>query len=316
MRKKVIVFGGGHGANYFLKGLKEFPLDIVAVISVSDNGRSTGKLRNEFNMPAMGDIRNVIVSLSNIDNDLKESLQYRFHTNSDLNGHPLGNLILASMYQKTGSFKKSIDMFSTLVNLKHKVLPLSEDYLTLMGETIDGEIVEGECNLPLVDKKYKRIFYKENPTVLQEVLDEIEKADAIIFSMGSLYTSIIPHLLCPQIIDALKNTKKEKIYICNAVTQPGETDDYTVSDHVKELNKYLKYSKIDAVVVANTKISEKIVKKYSNEEQKSLVKIDKKNLDAIGCKLIKSDMLFIDEDNYIRHDSIKLATTIFSYLMR
>ncbi len=316
MRKKVIVFGGGHGANYFLKGLKEFPLDIVAVISVSDNGRSTGKLRKEFNMPAMGDIRNVIVSLSNIDNDLKESLQYRFHTNSDLNGHPLGNLILASMYQKTGSFKKSIDMFSTLVNLKHKVLPLSEDYLTLMGETIDGEIVEGECNLPLVDKKYKRIFYKENPTVLQEVLDEIEKADAIIFSMGSLYTSIIPHLLCPQIIDALKSTKKEKIYICNAVTQPGETDDYTVSDHVKELNKYLKYSKIDAVVAANTKISEKIVKKYSNEEQKSLVKIDKKNLDAIGCKLIKSDMLFIDEDNYIRHDSIKLATTIFSYLMR
>ncbi len=316
MRKKVIVFGGGHGANYFLKGLKEFPLDIVAVISVSDNGRSTGKLRNEFNMPAMGDIRNVIVSLSNIDDDLKESLQYRFHTNSDLNGHPLGNLILASMYQNTGSFKKSIEMFSTLVNLKHKVLPLSEDYLTLMGETIDGDIVEGECNLPLINKKYKRIFYKENPTVLQEVLEEIKKADAIIFSMGSLYTSIIPHLLCPQIREALKNTKKEKIYICNAVTQPGETDEYSVSDHVKELNKYLKYSKIDAVVAANTKISEKIVKKYSNEEQKSLVKIDKKNLDKIGCKLIKSDMLYIDEDNYIRHDSIKLATTIFSYLMR
>jgi len=316
MRKKVIVFGGGHGANYFLKGLKEFPLDIVAVISVSDNGRSTGKLRNEFNMPAMGDIRNVIVSLSNIDDDLKESLQYRFHTNSDLNGHPLGNLILASMYQNTGSFKKSIEMFSTLVNLKHKVLPLSEDYLTLMGETIDGDIVEGECNLPLINKKYKRIFYKEDPTVLQEVLEEIKKADAIIFSMGSLYTSIIPHLLCPQIREALKNTKKEKIYICNAVTQPGETDEYSVSDHVKELNKYLKYSKIDAVVAANTKISEKIVKKYSNEEQKSLVKIDKKNLDKIGCKLIKSDMLYIDEDNYIRHDSIKLATTIFSYLMR
>ena len=316
MRKKVIVFGGGHGANYFLKGLKEFPLDIVAVISVSDNGRSTGKLRNEFNMPAMGDIRNVIVSLSNIDDDLKESLQYRFHTNSDLNGHPLGNLILASMYQNTGSFKKSIEMFSTLVNLNHKVLPLSEDYLTLMGETIDGDIVEGECNLPLINKKYKKIFYKEDPTVLQEVLEEIKKADAIIFSMGSLYTSIIPHLLCPQIREALKNTKKEKIYICNAVTQPGETDEYSVSDHVKELNKYLKYSKIDAVVAANTKISEKIVKKYSNEEQKSLVKIDKKNLDKIGCKLIKSDMLYIDEDNYIRHDSIKLATTIFSYLMR
>ena len=144
MNKKIVVFGGGTGISYLLKGLNLFPVDITAVISVSDNGSSTGKLREEFVMPAMGDIRKVITSLSDVDNKIKDLLEYRFNTYSDLNGHPIGNLLMVGMYNMTGSLKESIEVLTNFLNIRHKVLPLSEDYLTLMGETIDGKIITGE----------------------------------------------------------------------------------------------------------------------------------------------------------------------------
>lgn len=313
--KKIVVFGGGHGMNYFLQGIKLFPVEITAVISVCDNGKSTGKLREEFNMPAVGDLRNVIVSLAKIDSSIKDVMQYRFNTYSDLNGHPIGNLLITGMYNMTGSLKESIDMCSKLLDVDARVLPLSEDYLTLMGETIDGEIVEGESNIPLSGKKYKKIIYKEKPKVLKEVLDAVKCADAIVFSMGSLYTSTIPHLLCKDLIDEISKSKAKIIYLCNAVTQFGETEDFSVSDHLKILNKYLKKRKVDTVLAANTKISDKILAKYSNEEQKGLVKIDKEEIARLDCKLILGDILTL-EDDMIRHDSLKLATVFFSYLMR
>ncbi len=315
MNKKIVVFGGGHGANYFLQGIKNLPLDITAIIAVSDNGRSTGKLREEFNMPAMGDLRNVIISLANIDEEMKEALQYRFDTYSDLDGHPLGNLILASLYNNTGSLKKASELFSNLLNIKHKVLPLSEEYLTLIGKTTDNKIIEGEANIAKANKQYKKIYYRGKPLVLPEVLLAIKEADAIIFSMGSLYTSIIPHLLCPQVIRTLKESKAPKIYICNAVTQPGETFGFTASDHIKTLNTYLKYSKIDVVLASNSNISQEIIDKYTNQENKDLVKIDKEEIAKLGCELIVGDLLKI-ENGMIRHDCLKLAAILFSYLMR
>ena len=316
MHKKVTILGGGTGMSYLLRGLKEFPVDITAIITVSDNGASTGKLRKEFNTPAVGDVRKVITNLSGIDEPIKKMMEYRFKTSSDLNGHAVGNLILTSMLEITGSLKESIACLSKLLDVKHKVLPISEDSnLTLMGLDKDGNIIEGEEQITKAHRKFEKIYYKEEPKVLDEVLDSIKEADLIIFSMGSLYTSILPNIICRQVKEALNKATAPIMYLCNAVTQPGETDGYTVGDHVELLNKYLDYKKINVVIASNTKIDKKIAEKYESKEQKDPVKLDYGKLDKIGVELIEEDLIIV-EDNVLRHDSMKLSSLIFSYLMR
>ena len=316
MHKKVVVLGGGTGISYLLRGLKDFPLDITAIITVSDNGSSTGKLRREFNTPAVGDIRKVITNLSGIDDPIKKMMEYRFSTSSDLNGHAVGNLILTSMLEITGSLKESIACLSKLLDVKHKVLPISEDSnLVLMGVEADGTIIEGEEQITKAHRKFERICYKEEPKVLDEVIDSIVDADLIIFSMGSLYTSILPNIICTDVREALNKTKAPIMYLCNAVTQPGETDNFTVGDHVELLNKYLDFRHVDVVVASNTKIDKSIAEKYETEEQKDPVNIDYEKLDKLNVELIDSDLIVI-EDNTLRHNSLKLSSLIFSYLMR
>lgn len=316
MHKKVTILGGGTGMSYLLRGLKEFPVDITAIITVSDNGASTGKLRKEFNTPAVGDVRKVITNLSGIDEPIKKMMEYRFKTSSDLNGHAVGNLILTSMLEITGSLKESIACLSKLLDVKHKVLPISEDSnLTLMGLDKDGNIIEGEEQITKAHRKFEKIYYKEEPKVIDEVLDSIKEADLIIFSMGSLYTSILPNIICKQVKEALNKATAPIMYLCNAVTQPGETDGYTVGDHVELLNKYLDYKKIDVVIASNTKIDKEIAEKYESKEQKDPVKLDYGKLDKIGVELIEEDLIVV-EDNVLRHDSMKLSSLIFSYLMR
>lgn len=316
MHKKVVVLGGGTGMSYLLKGLKEFPVDITAIITVSDNGRSTGKLRKEFNTPAVGDIRKVITHLSGTDDAIKEMMSYRFKTSSDLNGHAVGNLILTSMLEITGSLKESIACLSKLLDVKHRVLPISEDSnLTLMGKDTDGNIIEGEEEITKARRRFERIYYKDEPKVSDDVLDSIKEADLIIFSMGSLYTSILPNIICSQVKEALNKANAPIMYLCNAVTQPGETDNYTVGDHIELLNKYLDKRKVDVVIASNTKIDKRIAEKYETEERKDPIPIDYVKLDKIGVELIESDLIVV-EDNVLRHDSMKLCSLIFTYLMR
>ena len=316
MHKKIVVLGGGTGLSYLLRGLKEFPVDITAVITVSDNGRSTGKLRKEFNTPAVGDIRRVITSLSGIDDPIKKMMEYRFKTSSDLDGHAVGNLILTSMLDITGSLKESIACLSKLLDVKHKVLPISEDSsLTLMGKTKEGKIIEGEEQITQAHNYFEKIYYKKEPKVLKEVIKAIEEADLIIFSMGSLYTSILPNIICKQVKQALNKSTSPIMYLCNAMTQPGETDNYKVSDHVKLLNEYLDERKIDVVIASNTKVSRKMAKKYETEEQKNPVKIDKDKIKELDVELIDEDLLVID-DNTLKHNSIKLSSLIIDYILR
>lgn len=315
MKKKIVVFGGGTGLSSLLKGLKDFPVDITSVITVSDDGRSTGKLREEFLTPAVGDIRKVLSNLSELPEEIKNIMEYRFETYSDLDGHPLGNLVLTAMLNKTRNLKTSIQYLSKLLDVKHKVLPLSEDYLTLMGETTTGEIIEGENNLTKSKKTYKRIFYKEIPHVEKDVLKSIKEADLIILSMGSLYTSILPHLLCKEVVNEINKSKAKVMYLCNAMTQPGETDNFGVSDHVKVLEQYLGENTIDVVIASNTKINPKILEKYEVEEQKDPVIIDYEKLKEMKIELIEENLLTI-VDETIRHNSLKLSSIVFSYLMR
>ena len=317
MYKKVVVLGGGTGISFLLRGLKDFPVDITAVITVSDNGRSTGKLREEFHTPAVGDIRKVITYLSQTDEPIKDMMSYRFKTSSDLDGHAVGNLILTAMLDITGSLKDSITYLSKLLDVRHKVLPISEDSdLTLCGLDEDGNEIEGEEQITQAHRHIEKIYYKHEPKVLREVIEEIHKADLIIFSMGSLYTSILPNIICKQVQEALDNSDAPIMYLCNIVTQPGETDNFTVSDHIKLLNKYLNHRKVDVVVANSKEVGKAMAKKYESEEQKDPVKIDEEELKKVGVELIADDLLTIADDNTLKHDSLKLSSVIFSYLMR
>ena len=317
MKKKVVVLGGGTGISFLLRGLKDFPIDITAIITVSDNGKSTGKLRQEFHIPAVGDIRKVITNISGIDEPIKEMMSYRFKTSSDLDGHAVGNLILTAMLDITGSLKESIAHLSKLLDVKHTVLPISEDKdLTLMGEDIKGNIIEGEEEVTHSKNKIKRIFYKKEPKVLPEAIDAIKEADLIILSMGSLYTSVLPNVICKEVQKTISKLNTPIMYLCNIVTQPGETDSFSVSDHIKMINSYLKSRKVDVVIANNEKIDPKMAKKYETEEQKDPVLIDYETIKEMGVELIEDDLVIIDEDNTLKHNSLKLSSLIFSYLMR
>jgi len=204
---------------------------------------------------------------------------------------------------------------SKLLDVKHKVYPISEDRLTLMAETDKGEIIEGEEEITHNRDVKKRVFYKEEPTITKESIQAVKEADLIIFSMGSLYTSIIPTIIGKDMKKAIKDSKAKLMYICNAMTQPGETDDFCVSDHVEVLNKYLDERKIEVVIATNTDISQEMIDKYRREEEKSKVNIDYAKLDSLGLELIESDLLVLDNGT-LKHDSLMLSTIVFSYLMR
>ena len=313
--KKVVLLGGGTGTSFVVKGLKYFPIDLTCVITVSDDGSSTGRLRKEFATPAVGDIRKVLSNLSTLPDEIRDVMEYRLKAHSDLNGHALGNLVLTSLIKETGSLQKSIKYLSKILDVKQTVLPLSEDYLTLMGETLDGEVIEGEEEITKAHRKYKEFFYKEEPHVLPEVFEAIKDADLIILSTGSLYTSVMPHIICKDVAKAIRESSAKVMYICNVMTQPGETDGFGVSDHVNALEHYLGKDEIDVVIASNTRISYEMLKKYETEEQKDKVMIDYDNIRKGKYELIEDDLI-TTADGTIKHNSLKLSSVIFSYLMR
>ena len=315
MNKKVVVLGGGNGMSTLLRGLKQFPVDLTAIVSVCDDGGSTGGLRKEFNTPAVGDIRRVLISLSETEPLFEKMFNYRFKTDGYLNGHAVGNFLLQSMADITGSMSDGIEALGKVLNLKGKVLPLTEKGdLTLVAEMTDGTIIEGEHYITEAGKKIKKVFYKENPKITPEAINSIETADLIILSMGSLYTSIILNLISPEIKESLKKSKAKIMYVCNIVTQPGETDDFSVSDHIKVLNEYLGDRKVDVVIVNDGHIDVDIAEKYQTLEQKDPVVFDKEEVEKLGTKIISDNLVKI-EDDMLRHDIIKVALNIFTYLL-
>lgn len=312
--KKVVVLGGGNGLSTLLRGLKQFPLDLTAIVSVCDDGKSTGILRKEFNTPAMGDIRRVLISMSETEPIFEKMFNYRFETDSYLNGHAVGNFLLQAMTEITGSLSEAILSLEKVLNLKGKVIPLTENGdITLVGEMTDGQIVEGEHNITEANKVIKRVYYKNEPEITPEAIKAIKNADLVILSVGSLYTSIIPNLIPKQMKEALKKSKAKIMYVCNIMTQPGETDKFKVSDHVNKLNEYLDERKIDVVIANKGKIEPNIINKYATLEQKDPVILDKQNLK--GVEVISDDLTKIEEGS-LRHDTLKLSLDIFSYLLK
>lgn len=312
--KKVVILGGGTGLSTLLKGLKKFPIDITAVVSVADDGTSTGRLRKEFSIPAVGDLRKVLGSLSNVSPQIEELLEYRFNTYSDLDGHALGNLMLTAMYNITGSLSTSIDSLSKIFNLKGKILPFSEDLATLIATTYEGETIIGQSNIHKAGKHIKNIKYQKKIKVNPEVIKAINSADLIIIGIGSLYTSIIPNLLSPDMKKALKNSKANKMYICNIMSERGETDGYNVSDCIKSINKYVCDDFIDVVLVNSQKVPQEILNLY-NKEKSHQILLDEDNVKSMNVKLLTRELLYI-KNNQVRHDYNKTALEVFNYLSK
>lgn len=312
--KKIVIFGGGSGLSQLLKGLKLFPIDVTAVVSVSDNGRSTGRLRKDYNIPAVGDITKVLLSMSECSNEIKDLMNYRFTKSKTLGNHSIKNLLLTALLDIKGNFASSLPILVKLLDIKGNVLPLTEDNVDLVGITSEGKRLIGEEQITKTKKHIERICYSDEITVNPKVIDAVKKADLIIFSSGSLITSIIPHLLDSKLNNAIKNSKAKTMYVCNLFTQPGETDDYTVSNHIELLEEYLGKNSIDIVVANNTKMNSALIKKYETEEQKDQVILDLDNLEKMNKKVI-ADKLYKIEENYYRHDELKTAYVIFSYLM-
>ena len=314
MKRKVVVLGGGTGLSSLLRGLKEFPVDLTAIVSVCDDGRSTGVLREEFSIPAVGDIRRVLVALSETEPLVMELFNYRFHTTSDLDGHTVGNLLLTASSEITGNLSDGIEALSKVFNLKGKVVPLTEDNVVLMGEMADGNVVEGEHNITVNHNAIKRVYYKEEPVPTKEAIRALEEADLIVLSMGSLFTSIMPNLICEEIVSAIDRSQGRLMYVCNMMTQPGETEGFKVSDHIALINQYLGRRKVEVVVANDGEIDEEMARRYESLEQKDPVELDRENTEALDVRIISGDYVTV-RNNLLRHDVLKLGMHIFGYLL-
>lgn len=309
--KKVVVFGGGTGLSSLLSGLKLFPLDVTTVIAVSDNGSSTGVLKEELNIPAVGDIGKVLLSMANVDSDFVELLGYRFSKEGTLHNHPVRNIMLAALIDTKGSLSEATKYMAKLLQVKGTVLPLTEEKVELVGMGSRKEYF-GEESVSANIKKIKKLYYDHDIHICKEVKEKVKEADLIIFSPGSLYTSILPHLLAKEVVDALNASKAPLMYISNLVTQPGETDDYNVGDHINVLNHYLNGRKIDIVIANNGEVDNKVKKKYLDTEGKTIVQIEGINDEETE---VIADNIFSIEDGRIRHNALKTAYLVFSYMM-
>lgn len=312
--KKVVVIGGGHGQSAILRGIKHIEnIDITAIVTVADDGGSTGRLRRHFHIPAMGDIRNVLISLAENETLLTTLMEYRFESGTDkdedVQGHNLGNLILTAMTQASGSFMESIETLSKVLNVKGRILPASSQVITLYAKMQDGTIVRGESNIPKLSNRIDKVFYQEQVNAMPAAVEAIEQADLIVYGIGSVYTSILPNLIIPDIQKAIEKSQAKVIYFCNAMTQAGETDGYTLEDHVEAFLKH--GSRVDLVVFAENEIPTEAKKKYLEEGSVPVIIGQNKH----DYQIEKFDLLDFDDD-LVRHSSMKIKKCFIEILKR
>lgn len=313
MSKNVVTIGGGTGLSVLLKGLKTFPVHITAIVTVADDGGSSGRLRKELNIPPPGDIRNVLVALAEVEPMIEQLFQHRFENGNGLSGHSLGNLLLAGMTSITGDFAKGISELSTVLNVRGKVLPAANQSIVLRAEMTDGSIIEGESRIPGSGKRIKRVFLSPNTVKpLQESLNAIKEADLIVLGPGSLYTSVIPNLLVPGIAEAIRESTARKLYICNGMTQRGETDCYSASNHVEAIYAHAGSGVIDTVLVNNGAIPESVLKRYAQESAEPVV-ADTERLQELGCH-VRTGKFMHYRDLLLRHHAVKVSQALLDEL--
>lgn len=312
---QVVVLGGGTGMPVLLRGLKNHPLDLSAIVTVADDGGSSGRLRSEMAIPAPGDIRNVIAALSDAEPMLLDLFQHRFVNGNGLSGHAMGNLLLAAMTSVTGDFYNGIKEISRVLNVKGRIYPIANQNMELHAEMEDGEIISGESNIPKADKRIKRIFLSPEPILpLPEAIDAIREADLVVVAPGSLYTSTLPNMVLPQISDALRETKAKVVYVCNVMTQKGETSGYTAGDHVQAILDHIGSGCLHSVIVHNKTIDDDLRALYA-EENAEPVYYDINRLKSMGIEVIEEDIVDSTQ-KMLRHDTGKIANLLYSLIMR
>ena len=305
----VTVIGGGHGLSVLLRGIKSSTNNVSAVVTVADDGGSSGRLREELGIIPPGDLRNCLVALADTEPLMEKLFQYRFEGNSTLAGHSFGNLFIAAMNEVTGDMETALKESSKVLAVKGRVIPASKEHVRLDAVMNDGTIVEGESQIPEVHKKIRRVrLFPKKVQAVPAALEAIESADAIILGPGSLYTSIMPNLLVDGVADALKKSKAVKIYICNVLTQPGETDNYTAAQHAKAILDHTGHGVIDYVLVNSVPIPEEMWRGTGAKP----VEIDEDKVNALGMGLIKADLM--SETQVGRHDPDKLCAAVMKII--
>ncbi|MFX3616753.1 MAG: uridine diphosphate-N-acetylglucosamine-binding protein YvcK [Sporolactobacillus sp.] len=310
-RRKIVAIGGGTGLPNVLRGLKKYPVDITAIVTVADDGGSSGMLRNELQIPPPGDIRNVLVSLSDIEPIFEKLLQHRFKTDAGLNGHSMGNLLIAALTSITGDFVKGVREMSRILNVHGQVLPAADQSIILGAVMNDGSIVEGESCIPKANKKIARVFLRPAQIrPLPESIQAIREADLITLGPGSLYTSVIPNLLVPELAAEICRSKAKKVYLCNVMTQKGETDGFSAADHIAAIQRHVPGLCIDMIFVNNQPIASAILQRYAAEKAEP-VSVDREKLERQGIEVVSAPLIRTS-GGVIRHNEAAIAQLLMT----
>ena len=310
---KIVAIGGGTGLSMLLKGIKKYTNNITAVVTVGDDGGSSGRLREEMGILPPGDIRNCIAALADDEDLITKLFQYRFKTGEGLEGHSFGNLFLTALCAITGNMVKAVKESSNVLNIRGVVLPATLDDMKLLAEFEDGRIIKGESSIPEAHGKIKRLFTDpEICRALPEVLIAIANADLIILGPGSLYTSVIPNLLVSGIVEAIEQSSAKKIYVCNIMTQTGETDNYTVASHVNALLNHAKGKKIIDAVLVNNSLPDNISAGYAKNGSIPVI-LDNENLTPIGIEIVSQKLIQENKEGLVRHSSHRVARAVYCW---
>jgi uncharacterized cofD-like protein len=310
---KVVVIGGGTGLSVLLSGLKHFTTNLSAIVTVADDGGSSGRIREEFGMLPPGDIRNCLVALADAPALMRDLFQFRFSTNSELAGHSFGNLFITVMTQLTGDFEKAIKETSKVLALRGQVIPSTLNKVVLVAEHKDGSTTVGENQIPKTKRSINKVYLNPaHSSATPDAIKAIKEARIIVLGPGSLYTSIIPNLLIPEISEAVASAQALKVYVCNAMTQPGETDGFSALEHIKVLVAHSHPRILDYCVVNTGEIPPVAFKRYI-QQGSYLVANDRKKIEDMGYRVIEDDFATI-EDGVIRHDAEKLAKIILGLI--
>ncbi|MEK4495537.1 gluconeogenesis factor YvcK family protein [Ureibacillus sp. FSL W8-0352] len=311
----IVVIGGGTGLSTVLRGLKLYPFHITAIVTVTDDGGSSGRLRDDYDIPPPGDIRNVIAALSDTEPLVEQMFQYRFSNSKDLGGHSLGNLMITALTDIIGDFSSAIAEMSKVLKVHGKVIPSANRQVNLHAELWDGEIIKGESKIPLSNKRIKRVFLvPEDVKPLPEAISAIKNADLILIGPGSLYTSIIPNLIVKEIGETVVQSKARKIYICNLMTQQGETNQYKAADHIKAIYEHVGKPFLDAILV-NSNDLPSLIKANYKEQNAEPVKVDVEELEKLGLEIIKKDIATI-KNGVVRHEGEAIAEWLIDYSLK
>lgn len=310
--KKLVIIGGGTGLSTLLRGLKKQPFDITAIVTVADDGGSSGRIRDDYDIPPPGDIRNVIAALSEVEPLVEQMFQYRFSQSAELKGHSLGNLMITALTDITGDFSNAISEMCKVLKVHGKVVPAANKKVSLYAELLDGTIIEGESKIPKAKVGIKRAYIMpEDVKPLPEAIRAIEQADIILIGPGSLYTSIIPNLLVKEIGEALVRAEGRKIYICNLMTQKGETINYRATDHVQAIYNHVGESFLHTILVNDVNLPQVVQESYK-EECAEPVQFDVEKLEKMGLEVVKKDIATI-QSGVVRHQAQKVAEWLTEY---